>query len=155
MASTLSTITAPARTTRVGQSNNANVPWPQTPLNDYVRAIDLRVPSSRATWSTYARTVQGGTAALAPAQQNILPTSPGGWSNQLEIWTTPWGFLKGAAANKATVKTQTVDGKRYQVVSWDAPMKSPGGSAVQAGGLHQREQPGREGPDVGRARGVR
>ena len=112
----------------VGQNNNANGPWPQTPLNDYVRAIDLRVPSSRATWSTYTGTVQGGPAALAPGQQNILPTSPGGWSSQLEIWTTPWGFLKGAAANKATVKAQTVDGKRYQVVSWDAPMKSPGGA---------------------------
>ena len=111
----------------LGQNNNANQPWPQTPLNDYVRAIDFTVPASRATWRTYAIPVTGGAATLQPGQQNITPTSPGGWTNQLEIWVTPWGFLKGAAANNATVKTETVNGRRVQVVSWNAPQKSPGG----------------------------
>lgn len=111
----------------LGQNNNSNIPWPKTPLNEYVRAIDFTVPASRATWSTYATPVTGGAPALVNAQQNILPTSPGGWTQQLEIWVTPWGFLKGAAANNATVKTQVVAGKRYQVVTWNAPLKSPGG----------------------------
>jgi glyoxylase-like metal-dependent hydrolase (beta-lactamase superfamily II) len=111
----------------LGQNNNANIPWPKTPLNDYVRAIDFTQPASRATWATYAIPVTGGAAALAQAQQLITPASPGGWSQQLEIWTTPWGFLKGAAANEATARNRTVDGKRYQVVTWSAPVKSPGG----------------------------
>lgn len=115
----------------LGQNNNANIPWPKTPLNDYVRAIDFAQPASRATWSTYAIPVTGGAASLVNAQQVIGPNSPGGWSQQLEIWTTPWGFLKGAAANPATVKSETVGGKRYQVVSWDAPVKSPGGKAYR------------------------
>ena len=111
----------------IGQNNNANQPWPQTPLNDYVRAIDFTVPASRATWRTYAIPVTGGAATLQPGQQNITPTSPGGWNNQLEIWVTPWGFLKGAAANNATVQSQNANGKRVQVVTWNAPQKSPGG----------------------------
>ncbi|MEO6367349.1 MAG: hypothetical protein ABIP38_05080, partial [Steroidobacteraceae bacterium] len=111
----------------LGQNNNSNIPWPKTPLNEYVRAIDFTGPASRATWSTYATPVTGGAPTLVSAQQNILPTTPGGWTQQLEIWVTPWGFLKGAAANNATVKTQLVAGKRYQVVTWNAPLKSPGG----------------------------
>ncbi|HXR52004.1 MAG TPA: hypothetical protein VN762_07675, partial [Steroidobacteraceae bacterium] len=116
-----------AKNFSLGQNNNANQPWPQTPLNDYVRAIDFTVPASRATWATFAIPVTGGAATLQRGQQNILPTSPGGWGNQLEIWTTPWGFLKGAAANNATAQAQTVSGKRVQVVTWNAPVKSPGG----------------------------
>jgi len=116
-----------AKTFSIGQNNNANQPWPQTPANDYVRAIDFTVPASRATWKTYAAPVTGGPATLQNGQQNITPTSPGGWNNQLEIWTTPWGFLKGAAANNATVQAQTVNGKRVQVITWIAPVKSPGG----------------------------
>lgn len=116
-----------AKTFNIGQNNNANQPWPQTPANDYVRAIDFTVPASRATWKTYASPVTGGPAALQNGQQNINPTTPGGWSNQLEIWITPWGFLKGAAANNATVQAQTLNGKRMQVISWNAPVKSPGG----------------------------
>jgi glyoxylase-like metal-dependent hydrolase (beta-lactamase superfamily II) len=115
----------------LGQNNNANIPWPRNPLNDYTRAIDFSVPATRATWATYAVPVQGGAAALNQAQQIVTPTSPGGWAQQLEIWTTPWGFLKGAAANSATVKRQSIDGRRYQVVSWDAPVKSPGGKNYQ------------------------
>jgi glyoxylase-like metal-dependent hydrolase (beta-lactamase superfamily II) len=111
----------------LGQNNNANGPWPKTPVNEYVRAIDFSQPASRATWSTYATPVTGGAPSLATAQQNILPASASNWTQQLEIWTTPWGFLKGAAANAATVKTETVNGKRYQVVTWSPAAKSPGG----------------------------
>ncbi|MDR2216104.1 MAG: MBL fold metallo-hydrolase [Nevskiaceae bacterium] len=130
----------------IGQNNNANIPWPQTPLNDYVRAIDFTVPASRATWQTYAEPVTGGAASLQRGQQNINPNSPGGWTQQLEIWTTPWGFLKGAAANNATVKRGSLDGKRYQVVTWNAPVKSPGGQNyrvvgyINADGLVERVQ---------------
>jgi hypothetical protein len=37
--------------------------------------------------------------------QNITSAN-NGWAQQLEIWITPWGFFKGAAANNATVRTQ-------------------------------------------------
>lgn len=109
----------------LGQNNNANIPWPKTPLNDWVRAIDFSGPAMRTTWATYAIPVTGGAATLQQAQQVVNARSP--WSQQLEIWVTPWGFLKGAAAHDATVQRRSVDGTRYQVVTWSPPVKSPGG----------------------------
>jgi glyoxylase-like metal-dependent hydrolase (beta-lactamase superfamily II) len=46
------------------------------------------------------------------------------WGQALTIWTTPWGFLKGAAANNATVRQQG----GQQVVSFSpAGFTSPSG----------------------------
>lgn len=115
-----------AQNGNLGQNNNSNQPWPLTGANDYLRAIDFTQPASRATWTTYAVPVTGGVASLTPAQQNITPQNTA-WAQQLEIWITPWGFLKAAAANNATVQPQTAGAKRYQVVSFNAPVKSPGG----------------------------
>jgi glyoxylase-like metal-dependent hydrolase (beta-lactamase superfamily II) len=122
-----------AQAGNLGQNNNANQPWPMTANNDYVRAIDFTVPASRATWTTYAVPVQGGSAALAPGQQTITPQNMA-WAQQLEIWITPWGFLKGAAANNATARAQTLDGKRYQAVTFNAPVTSPGGQPYRVVG---------------------
>jgi len=127
-----------AQNGNLGQNNNANQPWPMAAQNDYVRAIDFSKPASRATWAAYAVPVTGGRATLVQGtpqtQQLITPDTPG-WAQQLEIWVTPWGFLKGAAANNATVRAQTVEGKRYQVVTWNAPVKSPGGQPYRLVGF--------------------
>ena len=116
-----------------GQNNNANQPWPMANANDYVRAIDFAQPASRATWVNLAVPVTGGAAAPTPGQQIILPANTA-WAQQLEIWITPWGFLKGAAANNATVRAQTVGGKRYQAVTFNSPVKSPGGQPYRVVG---------------------
>jgi glyoxylase-like metal-dependent hydrolase (beta-lactamase superfamily II) len=110
----------------LGQSNNANGQWPRTNLNDYVRSIDFTQPASRATGVTWVAPVTGGPAVQGAFAQNTTPANMT-WAQQLEIWVTPWGFLKGAAANNATVKGQTVDGRRYQVVTWNSPIKAPSG----------------------------
>jgi glyoxylase-like metal-dependent hydrolase (beta-lactamase superfamily II) len=116
-----------AQNGNLGQNNNANQPWPMANANDYVRAIDFNQPASRATWVNFAVPVTGGAAAQAQGQQLILPANTA-WAQQLEIWITPWGFLKGAAANNATVRAQTLNGKRYQAVTFNHPtIKSPGG----------------------------
>jgi len=118
-----------AQNGNLGQNNNSNQPWPMAGANDYVRTIDFKQPASRATWMNYAVPVTGGVATLTPGQQNITPQNTA-WAQQLEIWITPWGFLKGAEANKATVRPS----KRYQVVSFDAPVKSPGGKPYRVVG---------------------
>jgi glyoxylase-like metal-dependent hydrolase (beta-lactamase superfamily II) len=118
-----------AQNGNLGQNNNANQPWPMAAMNDYVRAIDFGKPASRATWATYAVPVTGGRATLVqgtPQTQQLITPETTAWGQQLEIWVTPWGFLKGAAANNATVKAQTVGGRRYQVLTWNSTVKSPG-----------------------------
>jgi glyoxylase-like metal-dependent hydrolase (beta-lactamase superfamily II) len=110
----------------LGQSNNSNGAWPRTNVNDYVRSIDFTQPASRATGVTFAAPVTGGPAAQAPFQQNITPANTA-WAQQLEIWITPWGFLKGAAANNATAHPQLAGGRRYTVVTWMTSQKAPSG----------------------------
>jgi glyoxylase-like metal-dependent hydrolase (beta-lactamase superfamily II) len=127
-----------AQNGNLGQNNNANQPWPMGAANDYVRAIDFAQPASRATWVTFAVPVTGGAAAQGQGQQNITPQNTA-WAQQLEIWTTPWGFLKGAAANNATVRSQNLDGKRYQAVTFNAPVKSPGGQPYRVVGYINNE----------------
>ena len=121
-----------AQNGNLGQNNNANQPWPMAGANDYVRAIDFTQPASRATWVNYAVPVTGGAAAQAPGQQNITPQNMA-WAQQLEIWVTPWGFLKGAAANNATLQPPAA-GSTSRVVAFDSPVKSPGGKPYRVVG---------------------
>ena len=72
--------------------------------------------------------------AGTPQTQQLITPQNTAWAQQLEIWITPWGFLKGAAANDATVRSQTVDGRRYQAVTFNAPVKSPGGQPYRVVG---------------------
>ena len=121
-----------AQNGNLGQNNNANQPWPMAGANDYVRAIDFTQPASRATWVNYAVPVTGGPAAQTPGQQNITPQNMA-WAQQLEIWITPWGFLKGAAANNATLQAPAA-GSTSRVVAFDSPVKSPGGKPYRVVG---------------------
>ncbi len=118
----------------LGQNNNANQPWPMANASDYSRAIDFSQPASRATWVTYAQPNTGGPPVQGQGQQNITPQNTA-WAQQLDIWMTPWGFLKGAAANAATVRAQTVNGRRYQVVTWTPSARSPGGQSYRVVGF--------------------
>ena len=59
--------------------------------------------------------------AVTPQQADV--SQP--WNNQLELWITPWGFLKGAAANNATTTKRKVNGKNYNVLTWSPTVKAP------------------------------
>ncbi len=118
----------------LGQNNNADIPWPRTPLNDVTRAIDFSQNAMRTTFSTYAVPVIGGAATLVPVQQMVNANSPGGWNQQLELWTTPWGFVKGAAANGFTVQSHVMNGQRHRMITWSPPIKSPGGQSYRVVG---------------------
>jgi glyoxylase-like metal-dependent hydrolase (beta-lactamase superfamily II) len=122
-----------AESGQLGQNNNANGPWPQTNLNDYVRAIDFNAGTSRATAVTWAIAVTGGPAAQGRYQANT-PAGSTNWNQALDVWVTPWGFLKGAAKNNATLSSQTLAGRAYRVVSWSAPIKAPSGVAYKVVG---------------------
>jgi glyoxylase-like metal-dependent hydrolase (beta-lactamase superfamily II) len=109
----------------LGQNNNANQPWPMAGANDYVRVIDFTAMASRTSWVNYAIPVTGGVASLGIQEQRTTVQSP--WAQQVEVYLTPWGFLKGAAENSATVRL--VAGKKLVTVT--APAKSPGGPAYR------------------------
>jgi glyoxylase-like metal-dependent hydrolase (beta-lactamase superfamily II) len=117
-----------------GQSKTIAGPLAFTTISNYTRAIDLSKPASRATGQTMPPAIPGGPPPTAGTfNQNITPTNTA-WTQQLEIWITPWGFLKGAAANSATVRSQRMGGKNYNVISWSPAQKAPSGQAYRLNG---------------------
>jgi glyoxylase-like metal-dependent hydrolase (beta-lactamase superfamily II) len=120
-------------TFNLGQSNNANGAWPRSNVSDYVRSIDFTRPASRATGVTFVAPVTGGPADQGQFQQNVTAANAE-WAQQLEIWLTPWGFLKGAAANHGSAAPQVVGARPYNVVTWMTPQKSPSGNSYKVVG---------------------
>ena len=136
-ADTLTSITysGTARNGAFGQSKDIGEPMGPvnvTQITQYTRTINLGPASdssalvSRATGPTQPPTVPG-----VPPQppgvfnQNITGAQAGAnWTQALNIWMTPWGFLKASAANSATVRRQG----GQQIVSFTpANYKSPSG----------------------------
>lgn len=111
---------------------------PMRPIGAYVRVIDLAAPTSRHTGSTM-NIGPGGSTIVTPGTffQQVTPeqadlSQP--WGGSLELYITPWGFLKGAAENNATASRRRVDGKRYTVLSWSPAVKAPSGKSYQING---------------------
>jgi glyoxylase-like metal-dependent hydrolase (beta-lactamase superfamily II) len=111
---------------------------PMRPITNYVRVIDLAGPASRATGATN-NIGPGGSTTVAPGtySQQITPqqadlSQP--WSNSLELYLTPWGFLKGAADNNATAARRRVDGRNYTVLTWSPAVKAPSGKSYTING---------------------
>jgi glyoxylase-like metal-dependent hydrolase (beta-lactamase superfamily II) len=136
------TYSGTARNGAFGQSKDIGDPMGPvnvTQITQYTRTINFAAatdPSalvSRATGPTQPPTVPG---APAPApgvfNQNITSAQAGGnWTQALNIWTTPWGFLKAAAANTATMRRQG----GQQIVSFTpANYKSPSGQTYTVTG---------------------
>jgi len=102
---------------------------PMRPIANYVRVIDLTVPASRHTGATNNPAGGGATTPIpgtlfqqvTPQQADV--SQP--WANALELYITPWGFLKGAAANNATVSRRKVKG--HTVLTWSPAVKAPSG----------------------------
>jgi glyoxylase-like metal-dependent hydrolase (beta-lactamase superfamily II) len=118
---------------QVGQNNNAEGPWPRTNLNDFNRWIDFEQPATRASAVTWAVPVTGGAAAQGAFNQYAGPQNLA-WGQHLEIWTTPWGFLKGAQANGATLGAALIGPTSYRTLTWSPPQKSPGGQPYKVVG---------------------
>ena len=101
-----------------GQAFSPTSPWPKFVVKSYNRALDLRVPSSRddRVRLQYENPPRGGgqQPVIGERRQNttvvIGATTP--WAQQLEVWMTPYGFLKAAAKNNATAKKTTKAGRK-------------------------------------------
>ncbi len=107
---------------------------PMRPITEYVRVIDLNAPASRATGKTN-NIGPGGSTTLTPGTffQGVTPqqadvSQP--WPGSVEFYLTPWGFLKGAAANNATVSKKS----GHTVLTWSPAVKAPSGRSYTISG---------------------
>ena len=111
---------------------------PMRPINNYVRVIDLTAPASRHTGATNnpsgggATTPMPGTFFQQVTPQQADVSKP--WGASVELYITPWGFLKGAAENNATASHHKVDGKNYTVLTWSPTVKAPSGKSYVING---------------------
>jgi glyoxylase-like metal-dependent hydrolase (beta-lactamase superfamily II) len=101
------------------------------PISNYVRVIDLTAPASRHAGATN-NIGPGGSTTVTPGTffQQVTPqqadvSQP--WAGSLELYITPWGFLKGAAENNATASRRRVDGRNYTVLTWSPRVTAPSG----------------------------
>ena len=109
------------------QSRSISGPWPFRAVTNFTQGIDLGAVSMRATGDTNNQGLFGGAPVAGRFNRAVTPQSAA-WSQQLDYWLTPWGFLKGAAASSATTHTERVHGRNFTVVSWSpATPRSPSG----------------------------
>jgi glyoxylase-like metal-dependent hydrolase (beta-lactamase superfamily II) len=131
------TYSGTARNGAFGQSKSIGEPMGPvnvTRITEYTRTINFAPATdpaalvSRATGPTQPPTVPGVPAPQPGVfNQNITGAqATASWAQALNIWTTPWGFLKAAAANNASVRTQ---GGQQAVSFSPANIKSPSGQA--------------------------
>ena len=107
---------------------------PMRPINNYVRVIDLTAPTSRHTGATN-NIGAGGSTTVAPGTffQQVTPqqadvSQP--WNGSLDLYLTPWGFLKGAADNNATASRRGGS----TVLTWSPTVKAPSGKSYTING---------------------
>jgi glyoxylase-like metal-dependent hydrolase (beta-lactamase superfamily II) len=108
----------------IGQAYNPSSPWPKFIDKTYTRAIDFSVPASkmdRIRMQGENPPHGGGQQPVRgeqPQNQTIIVAANTPWVQQLEIWMLPHAFLQAANVHHATVKSQSVGGKRYNVLSF-------------------------------------
>lgn len=109
----------------IGQAPNPSSPWPKFNDKTYTRVINFDAPVSRMQ---RVRT-QAENPPHGGGQQPII-----GEQNQTQViaapddlmMAVPYGFLKFAAAARDTaVRSQTISGKKYTVLSFTAMNKAP------------------------------
>ena len=110
----------------IGQAPNPNSPWPKFNDKTYTRVVDLEAPASRMQRiRTQAENPPhgGGQQPIVGEQtqnQVVAAGSPQAPALRDELMMTlPYSFLRSAtAAADATVKSQTMGGKKYTVLSF-------------------------------------
>jgi glyoxylase-like metal-dependent hydrolase (beta-lactamase superfamily II) len=127
-----------------GQSRTISFGLSSTSIRKYTRAIDFAKPALRETGIAVPiggpRTPPPTGPAAAPRPFELIAPSGEGWPAQMEIWVTPWGFLKGALANNATARSRKIEGVAYQVVTWSPAQKAPSGQPYRVIGYINPQQ---------------
>lgn len=122
----------------VGQSFSVTDDWPRFDITAYTRTIDYNAKTSHEDLTRrqgdnpprggggtplqsdqHAITVVNGTYAWSVNGTNVTPQPAAAELRQLDIWLSPHGFLKAAAAApNATATSMRLEGRKMAIVSF-------------------------------------
>jgi glyoxylase-like metal-dependent hydrolase (beta-lactamase superfamily II) len=120
----------------VGQNLRPEAPWPRFTVLEYTASVRYDAPAFRdqlvridtddppkggGAGGFSAETGQGGMRPIIGKQTQVRQGTPATDNGFLQVWMTPHGFLKAAAANNATLSI--VDGRR--TLSFQGRNKQP------------------------------
>jgi glyoxylase-like metal-dependent hydrolase (beta-lactamase superfamily II) len=152
----------------VGQNFAPDVDWPRTDLASYTQTIDFATMSSKVEMVRQQgnNPGRGGGGVPVQGQQRIINFVSGSYAwnmngntvtpalaaaeqRQIDIYLTPWGFIKGAMANNPTAITRNEYGERVTVVSFVALGKYRINGTINSQNVIQRVQSWLPSPVVG------
>ena len=140
----------------LGQWMSPTKGWHQNTVRDFTRFIDYNAGTSQRTGlqnatrrsgdGTVARRRRTGSFASRSRQQNTANVAAtGALGSTLDVTLSPPAFLKlAAAARQRDGEIQSMNGKKYTVVSFASDQKAPSGVAT-ADGIHQQPEHAGEG----------
>ncbi len=116
----------------IGQAPNPSLPWPKFNDKTYNRVVDLDAPASRMQRirTQFENPPHGGGQQPIVGEQKqeqvVAAGSPQAGALRDELMMTlPYSFLRSAAAaSDASVKSQTMGGKKYTVLSFTGSNKA-------------------------------
>lgn len=91
----------------IGQSRRISFGLASITIGNFTRTIDFAHSAMHTAGVAGSPAVPGNPA---PGFLEEIVASTDGRSAQLDIWMTPWGFLRGAATLPATVKSEKIEG---------------------------------------------
>jgi glyoxylase-like metal-dependent hydrolase (beta-lactamase superfamily II) len=113
------------------QTLTASPPWPEhDEITNWVQTIDLESPAMLGQGDTFSSNLFLE-PPVAGTHINNVPVGSTSWGRQLEIWLTPWGFVKGAQNAGSQGELMTMDGESYTRFSWQT-----GDDMVSPSGMH-------------------
>ena len=119
----------------IGQNMNPKTAWPVARVKSYTYEADFGGATSHVQFTR----LQNG----ADQPVNAIRVTPdSSWNTQFDFWLSPFAFVKAAMANNPAVRSETIDGMRYNVVTLDASEQ------VQTRGLYQRAESRRKSSNV-------
>lgn len=118
------------------QTLTASPPWPERDrITNWTQAIDFTAPAMLGRGDTFASNLFLEPPVAGTHVINV-PADTDSWSRQMEIWLTPWGFVKGAQMYGAQSSAVEMDGMAYTKFTFQSPesMTSPSGMRYTVNG---------------------
>ncbi len=108
-----------------GQSFKPGEAWPVWKNKSYMRTIDFDMPALRIDRVADPDPNRKGGGLPPAATQTVIIGPNTAPAQQMPVSLSPYGFLKAASANNATLASKNIAGKTYRVLTFRGSNKAP------------------------------